>query len=88
MPTKRGDAALAARVGSRLQSLRMARGLSQEELALTAGVHRTFPSLVERGTRNCTVASIARFCDALDISLAEFFAGLEEPGSDEAGHPS
>lgn len=40
-------------------------GLSQEDLALEAGLDRTYISQVERGTRNCTVIVLARLARAL-----------------------
>lgn len=78
MPTTAIDDALAERVGERLQELRIARGLSQEDLAQRAGVHRTYPSMIERGVRNCTVAALARLCAGLDLTLEEFFHGFDQ----------
>lgn len=49
-------------------AVRMARkslGLSQEALALEAGLDRTYVSQVERGTRNCTIVVLARLARAL-----------------------
>jgi transcriptional regulator with XRE-family HTH domain len=40
-------------------------GLSQEDLALEAGLDRTYISQVERGTRNCTIVVLARLARAL-----------------------
>lgn len=40
-------------------------GLSQEDLALEAGLDRTYVSQVERGTRNCTIIVLARLAKAL-----------------------
>jgi transcriptional regulator with XRE-family HTH domain len=39
--------------------------LSQEDLALEAGLDRTYISQVERGTRNCTIVVLARLARAL-----------------------
>ena len=50
------------------ESVRRARktaGLSQEDLALEAGVDRTYISQVERGKRNVTVVVLARIAKAL-----------------------
>lgn len=44
---------------------RKALGLSQEDLALEAGLDRTYVSQVERGTRNCTIVVLARLARAL-----------------------
>lgn len=51
----------------------MERGLSQEKLALDAEITPAYLGLVERGKRNATVVIIERICDALNISLSEFF---------------
>lgn len=60
-------------VGQRLRSLREDQGLTQERLAARAGVHRTFVGKVERGESATTVDSVAVFCSALGVTLAEFF---------------
>ncbi len=46
---------VAKRLGARIQKLRLEKGLSQEELAFEAGLHRTYISHIERGSRNITV---------------------------------
>jgi transcriptional regulator with XRE-family HTH domain len=47
---------------------RKAAGLSQEELALEAGLDRTYISQVERGKRNVTVVVLARIAKALNTT--------------------
>jgi len=49
-------------------------GISQEELAFIAGVHRTYIGMIERGEQNVTLLTIRRIADALGVSLAEIFA--------------
>lgn len=65
-------------VGRRLRTLREDRGLTQERLAAEAGVHRTFVGKVERGESAVTVDSVAVFCSALDLTLADFFRPLDQ----------
>lgn len=60
--------------GKRIKELRLERAMSQEKLALNAGITPAYLGLVERGKRNVTVAIVERLCVAMNISLAEFFA--------------
>lgn len=48
-------------------------GISQEELAERADLHRTYVSDVERGARNLSLESITRMARALRVSVAELF---------------
>lgn len=59
------------RLGSRLQRLRLDEGLSQEELADRANVHRTYVSGVERGVRNPTVTVLEKLAKGLGVSLKD-----------------
>lgn len=57
-------------VGKNLRHLRQAKGWSQEDLALTAGVDRTYVSGVERGVRNPTVLVLSQLAGALQVEAA------------------
>jgi transcriptional regulator with XRE-family HTH domain len=59
--------------GDRIRELRQQKGLSQEELAFRAGIHRTYIGGIERGERNPGLKNIERLSRALGISLAELF---------------
>lgn len=48
-----------------LRRLRTEAGLSQEELAARAGLHRTYVSSVEGGHRNVTLENIFALAEAL-----------------------
>lgn len=61
-------------LGRNVQRLRLARGLSQEDLADEAGVHRTYVSGVERGVRNPTVTIIAKLAKALGVAPGELLS--------------
>jgi two-component system, response regulator len=63
-------------------------GISQEELAGRAGLHRTYISDVERGARNVSLESICRLAAALEVPLSVLFARVEELSSDEPIRPS
>ncbi|MEQ1907003.1 MAG: helix-turn-helix transcriptional regulator, partial [Pirellulaceae bacterium] len=57
-----------------LRRLRVRRGLSQENLAVDAGIDRTYVSRIERGLENPTVGLLEQIADALDAKIVEFFS--------------
>jgi CheY-like chemotaxis protein/DNA-binding XRE family transcriptional regulator len=59
-------------------------GISQEELAGRAGLHRTYISDVERGARNVSLESINRLASALEVPLSSLFLHLEEASSEKS----
>ncbi|WP_184814695.1 helix-turn-helix domain-containing protein [Actinophytocola algeriensis] len=58
---------LQRRVGSRLRAIRVARGLSQEDFADAAGVHRTYMGGLERGERNITLRGLERVAERIGV---------------------
>jgi two-component system response regulator len=64
--------------GAAVRSRRDHLGISQEELAGRAGLHRTYISDVERGARNVSLESIFRLAEALEMPLSMLFTRLEE----------
>ena len=62
------------RFGRRLRDLRKERGLSQEELAFRAGLHRTYVSSAERGERNVALINIERLATALGVDIRDLVA--------------
>jgi transcriptional regulator with XRE-family HTH domain len=63
--------------GDRLRNLRKAKGLSQEELAEIAELHRNYIGGIERGERNVALLNIIRLAQALEVSPSELLKGLE-----------
>jgi len=59
------------RVGKAVQRLRAERGLTQEELAHRADLHRTYISGVERGIRNPTVTVLEKIAGALETTIGQ-----------------
>ena len=62
--------AVATAFGRVLKEMRRRKRLSQEELALGAGLDRTYPSLLERGQRQPTLAVLLAVARVLEISPA------------------
>ena len=55
-------------LGEKIRAQRIAIGLSQEELASIAGLHRTYIGSVERGERNVSVHNIVSIARALSVT--------------------
>ena len=62
--------------GEQLRRLREQSGQSQDTLANRCGLHRTYVGAVERGERNPTVLSLARYAAGLGLSIADLVEGL------------
>ena len=50
-----------------------------KKLAARAGFHRTYVGKLERGESAATVDGIAALCNALDVTLADFFSPFDHP---------
>lgn len=61
-------------VGSNVRHWRELLGISQEELAFRASLHRTYVSGVERGVRNPTVLIVGRLAKALKVDPQRLFS--------------
>lgn len=59
------------RLGRNLRRLREEKGLSQEDFAFEAGIHRTYVSDIERGARNPTVSIVEKLAHALGTTASE-----------------
>lgn len=67
--------------GTRVRAERERLGVSQEELADRAGMHRTYLGGVERGERNVGLLNILRIARALGIPASALFRGVGGGGS-------
>ena len=65
-------------VGRRVRQLRKRLGVSQEELAARADLHRNYVGSVERGERDIGISSLGNLAAALGVSLQEFFAPFRQ----------
>jgi len=58
-------------LGNKIKHLRTALGKSQEELGFSCGLHRTYISDIERGTRNISIENIAKIAESLKVKPKE-----------------
>lgn len=56
-------------IAKNIKKYRLEKGLSQEELADKAGLHRTYISLLERKKKNVSVKILEKIASALDIDI-------------------
>ena len=59
--------------GEKVRKERHQKGLSQEELAARAGVHRTYIGMIERAEKNITLENIEKITKALGLKISDFF---------------
>ena len=64
--------------GKVLRALRAERGLSQEALALEAGVQRNYVSLIERGVNQPTITTIFKLATALEMKPSQVVELVEK----------
>lgn len=59
--------------GKRVSSLRMEKGITQEELSFRSGLNRTYVGEIERGEKNASVVTIDKLAKGLNVRLKELF---------------
>ena len=86
-PHQQTETSLKSGLGAAIKRERSNLGISQGELAERAGLHRTYVSDVERGTRNPSIQSVEKLARALHVSVAKLFerAGNGDGTSGTAG---
>ena len=60
-------------IGGRIRYFRHLRKLSQEQLALQAGINPAFLGHLERGLKSPTITTLEKLVKALDITFEELF---------------
>ena len=75
MPTTQSAQHVA--LGDALREIRNERGISQEELAYRAGLHRNYVGACERGEINLSFRVLLQFSAGLAVSLSEIVARYE-----------
>jgi transcriptional regulator with XRE-family HTH domain len=62
------------KIGKRVNNLRLLKDMSGNQLAKAAGISQSTISQIEADVKSPTIPTLAKVCDALDVSLAEFFS--------------
>jgi CheY-like chemotaxis protein/DNA-binding XRE family transcriptional regulator len=76
------DPDLQTRLGAVVRACRNQLGITQEELAWRANMHRTYLADIERGTRNVTLRTVVHLAKALQITVGNLFAyATARPGT-------
>ncbi len=70
---------LLTRLAARLKQLRKERGISQEDFAHKAGLHRVGYGWIEQCKRIPNLATLVKIASAFDVSLSELFSGVDRP---------
>ncbi len=63
--------------GTNIRRIREALGISQEELAHRAGLHRTYIGGIERGERNLGLNNLVKLALALETEPSELLKGIK-----------
>jgi len=64
------------RLGQRIKSRRGELGLTQEDLADEAGLHRTYISLLEVGKRNPSILTLRKIALALGVRISDLLEDI------------
>lgn len=70
---KTHEAQIQKHFGERVRELRKRKGFSQETLAFTCNLDRTYIGGVERGERNISLINIYKIAEALGVKAKELF---------------
>jgi transcriptional regulator with XRE-family HTH domain len=66
-----------SKLGKVISGLRLSAGLSQEELAERASIHRTYVSQIERGLKSPTIAVLLKLSKALETTPSKIMQLFE-----------
>jgi len=77
-PLTTDEISLQIRLGTAIRLHRLKLGITQEELAWRADMHRTYLADIERGGRNVTLRSVGHLANALQVSVADLLSANQE----------
>lgn len=64
-------------LGERIKQIRLAKNIQSNELADKIGITNVYLSYIEHGTKTPKFSTLHKICNALDVTLSEFFT-IEE----------
>ena len=64
------------KIAQRIKEKRLKAGISQESLSHLADLDRKYVGIIEKGQTNISIKVLSQLCDALDVSLSDFFKDL------------
>jgi transcriptional regulator with XRE-family HTH domain len=64
--------------GEKVRELRLSVGISQEELASRANLHRTYIGMIERAEKNLTLENIEKIANALNLRISDLFGAKKK----------
>jgi DNA-binding XRE family transcriptional regulator len=75
-PSWKGREPVRVRFGRRLHELRTSKGYTQMQLAMNAGLDRSFISDIERGVKEPTISTLDMLAVVFIMTLSEMFEGV------------
>lgn len=70
-------------LGRVLRQQRVKLGLSQQELAMTSGLDRTYISLLELGRKSPTLQTMYALCNAMNVIFPDFARWIDDSLADD-----
>ena len=64
-------------IGTNIRKLRNSKKLSQDELAVKAGIDRSYLSEIENGYKNLSVGMLDQIAAGLGVKITQFFVGYK-----------
>lgn len=65
-----------SKVGKRIREIREKREMSQNDLANSAEIDRSYIASVESGQRNISIVNLEKIANSLGVLLSELFKGI------------
>lgn len=70
--------AIQARLGRAVKRVRVEHGLTQEQVSATSGLHPTYISDIERGSRNPSWEALTRLADGIGVSVQDIARSYDD----------